>query len=229
MVCTAESGTGHCDAQVPSEMVPAESNGPLQTETKDEEGDEGSDQKLLKTNEKTADGGGRNDDDENDLMDWSVVTYAAKPQLFRPRSRSSSSQILAQRQRTPVNGKLPGVLPENGSFGNGSVSKPTDANDEYDLQPPDGAWGWMVLLGTVIVNTLIPGLIKSFGVLFVEFIAVFNATPSSVAWIPALTFALYNLLGKATKKKLDYHSTFHAPSLMFPSFTYGRESSASEP
>lgn len=80
----------------------------------------------------------------------------------------------------------------------------------YDqLGPPDGGWGWMVLLGTVIVNTLIPGLIKSFGVFFVEFITVFQATPSSVAWIPALTFSLYNLLGPvASAVSMKYSCRF---------------------
>lgn len=67
--------------------------------------------------------------------------------------------------------------------------------EEWDEVAPDGGWGWMVLLGSTLVNTLIPGLIKSFGVLFVEFLSVFNASPSTAMWIPGLTFALYNLLG----------------------------------
>lgn len=62
--------------------------------------------------------------------------------------------------------------------------------------PPDGGWGWLVLLASVMVNFLIPGTVKSFGVLFVEFLEVFDASPAAAAWIPALCYFLYSSLGK---------------------------------
>ncbi|KAL0134603.1 hypothetical protein PUN28_001417 [Cardiocondyla obscurior] len=46
-----------------------------------------------------------------------------------------------------------------------------------------------------MVNFLIPGTIKSFGVLFVEFLDVFNASPAAAAWIPSLCYFLYSSLG----------------------------------
>ena len=66
---------------------------------------------------------------------------------------------------------------------------------EWEYVPPDGGWGWLVLFGSMLVNILIPGTIKSFGVLFVEFIEVFDASPSDAAWIPALCYFLYSSLG----------------------------------
>ena len=68
----------------------------------------------------------------------------------------------------------------------------------WKLVPPDGGWGWLVLFGSTLVNVLIPGTIKSFGVLFVEFLEVFEASPSTAAWIPALCYFLYSSLGKIT-------------------------------
>ncbi|KAI4482813.1 hypothetical protein M0804_008666 [Polistes exclamans] len=61
--------------------------------------------------------------------------------------------------------------------------------------PPDGGWGWVVLTSALIVNFLIPGTVKSFGVLFVEFLHVFKASPTAASWMPALCYFLYNSLG----------------------------------
>lgn len=70
---------------------------------------------------------------------------------------------------------------------------------EGQMVPPDGGWGWLVLLAAVMVNVLIPGAIKSFGVLFVEFTEVFHATSAATLWIPALCYFLYSSLGKKKK------------------------------
>lgn len=74
-------------------------------------------------------------------------------------------------------------------------SRSKEKSEEWELVPPDGGWGWLVLLGSMLVNILIPGTIKSFGVLFVEFIEAFDASPAAAAWIPALCYFLYSSLG----------------------------------
>ncbi|XP_048269402.1 monocarboxylate transporter 13 [Bombus terrestris] len=63
------------------------------------------------------------------------------------------------------------------------------------LVPPDGGWGWVVLSSALVVNFLIPGTVKSFGVLFVEFLHVFKSTSTAASWMPALCYFLYNSLG----------------------------------
>lgn len=68
-------------------------------------------------------------------------------------------------------------------------------NSNYELVPPDGGWGWCVLFGAMLVNILIPGTIKSFGVLFVEFMEVFHVSAAAASWIPALCYFLYSSLG----------------------------------
>lgn len=63
------------------------------------------------------------------------------------------------------------------------MDKPITTDTEaWDLVPPDGGWGWLVLAGSMLVNILIPGTIKSFGVLFVEFTEAFDTTPAQVRW-----------------------------------------------
>ncbi|XP_071571239.1 monocarboxylate transporter 12 [Temnothorax nylanderi] len=61
--------------------------------------------------------------------------------------------------------------------------------------PPDGGWGWVVLFSALVVNFLIPGTVKSFGVLFVEFLHVFKASSTAASWMPALCYFLYSSLG----------------------------------
>lgn len=68
--------------------------------------------------------------------------------------------------------------------------------DRYVMVPPDGGYAWLVLLGALMVNMLIPGgAIKSFGILFVEFLENMDASPSEASWIPALCYFLYSSLG----------------------------------
>lgn len=86
-------------------------------------------------------------------------------------------------------------------------SKPTSPekdNQEWELVPPDGGWGWLVLAGSMLVNILVPGTVKSFGVLFVEFLEAFEASPSTAAWIPALCYFLYSSLGKRYSEILKF-------------------------
>nr|CAI5840555.1 unnamed protein product [Callosobruchus analis] len=66
------------------------------------------------------------------------------------------------------------------------------------MVPPDGGWGWLVLFGATMVNILIPGTIKSFGVLFVEFGEVFDASKAEVIDWRGLRGPWYDfgLLGK---------------------------------
>ncbi|XP_045541270.1 monocarboxylate transporter 13 isoform X1 [Papilio machaon] len=66
---------------------------------------------------------------------------------------------------------------------------------DWEMVPPDGKWGWFVLVGATLVNILIPGTIKSFGVLLVEFRDVFQASESASSGIVALCYFLYSSLG----------------------------------
>lgn len=77
-----------------------------------------------------------------------------------------------------------------------TLSAMTMKSVKTKLVPPDGGWGWVVLSSALVVNFLIPGTVKSFGVLFVEFLHVFKASSTAASWMPALCYFLYNSLGK---------------------------------
>ncbi|KYN30645.1 Monocarboxylate transporter 3 [Trachymyrmex septentrionalis] len=93
--------------------------------------------------------------------------------------------------------------------------------------PPDGGWGWVVLFSALIVNFLIPGTVKSFGVLFVEFLHVFKASSTAASWMPALCYFLYSSLGPLSSilsTKYSYRTvtliggTFAASGMMLSYF-----------
>ncbi|XP_034475245.1 monocarboxylate transporter 13 [Drosophila innubila] len=90
--------------------------------------------------------------------------------------------------------KLNGSTKEN-SDKTVSLLNKKDDSCEYDLVPPDGGWGWLVLFGACLTNILIPGTIKSFGVLFIEFTEAFEVSQTKSSWIPALCYFLYSSLG----------------------------------
>jgi hypothetical protein len=73
--------------------------------------------------------------------------------------------------------------------------------DKWKLVPPDGGWGWLVLFGSTLVNVLIPGTIKSFGVLFAAFIDDFNTSSADAAAIPGICYFLYSSLGSTPDRE----------------------------
>ncbi|XP_064408934.1 monocarboxylate transporter 13-like [Latimeria chalumnae] len=57
-------------------------------------------------------------------------------------------------------------------------------------EAPDGGWGWMVVLANFLQAALVFGLIRSFGVFFVEFVRSFDELSSRVSWITSIGLAI---------------------------------------
>ncbi|XP_022126469.2 monocarboxylate transporter 13 isoform X1 [Pieris rapae] len=100
---------------------------------------------------------------------------------------------------------------------------------DWEMVPPDGRWGWFVLVGATLVNILIPGTIKSFGVLLVEFNDVFHSSASATSGIVALCYFLYSSLGPLSSVlsvKWSYRTvtliggSFAAFGMIFSSMAY---------
>lgn len=65
----------------------------------------------------------------------------------------------------------------------------TNANDGHAAM--DGGYGWLVVFGAFSVQFWVAGLVKSYGVLFVEILETFPSSSIAVAsWIPAILSAL---------------------------------------
>lgn len=66
-------------------------------------------------------------------------------------------------------------------------------NSDNDTAQPqlDGGYGWFVVFGAFSVQFWVAGLVKSYGVLFVEILEIFSSSSTAVAsWIPAILSAL---------------------------------------
>lgn len=63
--------------------------------------------------------------------------------------------------------------------------------------PLDGGYGWVVVFGAFFVQFWVAGLVKSYGVLYVEVMETFKDSSASVAsWIPAILTCLCLALGE---------------------------------
>ncbi|GAU98923.1 hypothetical protein RvY_09998-2 [Ramazzottius varieornatus] len=63
------------------------------------------------------------------------------------------------------------------------------------LLPPDGGWGWCVVLGCFMMNLIVNGISYSFGVIFMELLEKYDRTSSDIAWVYSLNCVTCSWLG----------------------------------
>jgi hypothetical protein len=69
-------------------------------------------------------------------------------------------------------------------------------SDSIGQLEPDGGYGWLIVFGAFSVQFWVAGLVKSYGVLYVEIMEMFPHSSAAVAsWIPAILSCLCLALG----------------------------------
>ncbi|KAJ8972063.1 hypothetical protein NQ317_010932 [Molorchus minor] len=76
-----------------------------------------------------------------------------------------------------------------------SSSSSSESLDISEARPPDGGWGWMVVLASFVVNLIADGITFSFGVIFVEFLKYFGENRGTTAWVGGVFMAMPLLSG----------------------------------
>lgn len=85
-----------------------------------------------------------------------------------------------------------------------SSSSASDSEDE-DEKPkiPDGGWGWIVVLSSLLLSMIADGVSFSFGLLYVEFLDEFKASSSVTSWIGSLFLAIPLISGPIMSALVD--------------------------
>ena len=64
------------------------------------------------------------------------------------------------------------------------------------VKPPDGGWGWMVVLSSFLIHVIADGIVYSFGIFYIEFLHYFKAGKGETAWVGSLVPGVTLCVGK---------------------------------
>ncbi|MCJ8746883.1 hypothetical protein PDJAM_G00147000 [Pangasius djambal] len=64
---------------------------------------------------------------------------------------------------------------------------------EYNVDPPDGGYGWVVVISAFFSRGLTTAVLKNFGLFFLEIQNYYNVLTSTVSWVTSTSIAMFHL------------------------------------
>lgn len=143
------------------------------------------------------------EDDNDNLLTVSSIT--ARPLIAKSHELRSSRKQQQQQQQLASSGTARGKCQRRAKElerpalqrRSRQLAKDRDSSTSTTesggavAEPPDGGYGWFIVFGAFSVQFWVAGLVKSYGVLYVEIMETFPSSTATVAsWIPAILSAL---------------------------------------
>lgn len=72
----------------------------------------------------------------------------------------------------------------------------TDTMKEYSEDPPDGGYGWVVVISAFLSRGLTTAILKNFGLFFLEIQNYYNVLTSTVSWVTSTSIAVFQMGGE---------------------------------
>lgn len=73
-------------------------------------------------------------------------------------------------------------------------STKSDERSSGVAQPPDGGWGWIIVLSSFMIHVVADGVMYTFGIFYFELVRYFASGKGLTAWVPSImtgvTFAI---------------------------------------
>lgn len=75
---------------------------------------------------------------------------------------------------------------------------PFPAPDDFGPPlPPDGGWGWVVVIASFFCNLIVDGVCYTFGIFYGELLDYFQASKGQTALVGSMLPGMYLIVGKS--------------------------------
>lgn len=89
-------------------------------------------------------------------------------------------------------------LPIESKENNESLNSDEQSDDAEIVVPPDGGWGWVVVIASFLCNIVVDGTVYAFGMFLEEISGEFHVSESKVALVGSLLSGFYLITGPFT-------------------------------
>ncbi|XP_051160586.1 monocarboxylate transporter 12-like [Leptopilina boulardi] len=145
-----------------------------------------------------------NDDDDNDNL-LTISSLTARPLIAKSRELRSTKK--KQQQCTVNNRKWMMMKKKKKKKKKNEETNNGDKIRNPNFVPLDGGYGWIVVFGAFFVQFWVAGLVKSYGVLYLEVMETFKDSSATYAsWIPAILSCLCLALAPVTSMLCQKYS-----------------------